>query len=211
MLTWIHGPHTIEAGADVGKLRFKEVNSYLGRGLFFFIGNFTGNAFADFLVGDTYEALVEQGDYTNWDDSWGEGGFVQDNWKLNPKLTLNLGVRYDYQSPLREEHNLGSIVDFNYPGGRILTANQAAVTATDSPLVAYTPARDIEEPTKDAWQPRVGLSYRPFGNTVIRTGYGIYYDSSEFNEYIFPVLNPPFDNTYAAFNVGIDTLFPHFG
>lgn len=224
VITWIHGPHTIEAGLNAGKLRFKEVNSYLGRGLLFFLGFYTanpaspfdgsGNSFADFELGDSFEALVEQGNYTGWYDSWGEGGFVQDSWKVGNKLTLNLGVRYDYQAPFRDENNAVSIVDFNYPGGRILTPNKAAVAAADSPLVAYTPARDLEGPTKNAWQPRVGLSYRPFGNTVIRTGYGIYYDSVEFNEYVFPILNPPYAKTAAFIGglttnpVKLDTLFP---
>ena len=223
-ITWIHGPHTIMAGLYGGKLRFKEVNSYLGRGLLIFLGYYTanpanpfdgsGNSFADFEAGDTFEALVEQGNYTGWYDSWGEGGFAQDAWKLGDKLTLNLGLRYDYQAPFREEHNLVSIVDLNYPGGRLLTPNAAAVAAANSPLVAYTPARDLEGPTKAAWQPRVGFSYRPYGNTVIRSGYGIYFDSVEFNEYIFPVLNPPFAKTATLigglFNnpVKLSSLFP---
>jgi hypothetical protein len=230
-VTWIHGPHTIQAGADVAKERFTEANSLLGRGLVFFTGFYTsdtdpmspafftgGNAFADFLLGDAYFAEVNQGNYTGWYNSWNESGFVQDNWKLGNRLTLNLGVRYDYLAPLREEDNRGSVVDLNYPGGRFLTANQAAVTAANNPLVAYTPARDLVVPTKDAWQPRVGLSYRPFGNTVIRTGYGIYYDSNEFNEYIFPVINAPFENTYSKADstvlfspIQMDTLFPNAG
>lgn len=224
MATWIHGPHTIQAGVDLGKLRFKEINSYLGRGLLFFLGYYTanpenpfdgsGSAVADFLLGDAYEGLVYQGNYTGWYNSWGEGGFVQDNWKLSNRLTLNLGVRYDYQAPLKEEQNRVSSVDVNYPGGRLVTPNQAAVTEADSPLVGYTGARDIVKPTKNAWQPRLGLSYRPFGNTVIRAGYGIYYDSVEFNEYVFPVLNAPFGNTATLigglFNdpVNLETLFP---
>lgn len=233
VVTWIHGSHTIQAGADIGKIRFKEVNSLLGRGLLEFLGFYTanplnpfdgsGNVTADFLLGDSYGDEVLQGNYTGWYDSWGEGAFLQDAWKVTPNLTMNLGIRYDYQAPLREEQNRVSTVDFNYPGGRILTPNAAAVAAADSPLVAYTPARDLVDPTKNAWQPRVGLSYRPFANTVIRAGYGIYFDSVEYNEYIFPVLNPPFEQTAAVFGaspfpnpkpnlpipwVPLDTLFP---
>jgi hypothetical protein len=214
LVTWIHGPHTIQAGVDAGKLRFKEVNSYLGRGLFEDFGFYSGNPVADLLLGDVYVAAVQQGSGTGWYDSWGEGGFAQDNWKLSNRLTLNLGVRYDYQAPLREEQNRVSMVDFNYPGGRILTPNKAAVTAANSPLVAYTPAQDLVEPTKNAWQPRVGLTYRPFGNTVVRVGYGIYYDSVEFNEYVFPVLNEPFANTavvvggYGTNPVSLENPFP---
>ena len=224
VLTWIHGPHTIQAGLDAGKLRYKETDSLEARGLIAAFGYYTenpakpysgGNSLADFLLGDLVEALQNQGPATGWFNSWGEGGFLQDNWKVNNRLTLNLGVRYDYQSPMREELNRGSIVDLNYPGGRFLTASQSGVAAANSPLVAYTPARDMEGPTKTAWQPRVGLTYRPFGNTVVRTGYGIYYDSSEFNEYFFDSLNAPFSTSFAAidytyaFNpVKMGSLFP---
>ena len=205
MVTWIHGAHTIQAGLDAGKVRYKETDSLYSRGLLLALGLYTsgfstssGNSIADFLLGDMFYAADGQGPATAWYNSWGEGGFLQDNWKLSTKLTLNLGVRYDYQSPMREEQNRGSMFDPTYPGGRYLTANQAGVTAANSPLVAYTPVRDFEEPTKTDWSPRVGISYRPFGNTVIRTGYGIYYDSSEFNEYFFPALNAPFATSYLA-------------
>lgn len=223
VVTWIHGPHTFAIGADVGKLRFKETDSLEQRGLLVFFGFYTsgalnpsGNAFADFLLGDTYEGLVISGNSTGWYDSWGEGAFLQDNWKVNGRLTLNLGLRYDYQSPFRDENNQVSSVDFNYPGGRFLTPNAAAVAAAHNPLIAYTPARDLVEPTRNAWQPRIGLSYRPFGNTVIRSGYGIYFDSVEYNEYIFPVLNAPYAATSVAVAaspfgknaLSLDTMFP---
>jgi hypothetical protein len=220
-VTWIRGPHSIQAGVYLAKERFIEANSLLARGLLYTIGYYTsgpahtgGYSTADFLLGDVYEAEVLQGNYTDWYDSWDEGGFIQDNWKFNSKLTLNLGIRYDYLAPLREEYNRGSSVDLNYPGGRLLTANKAAVTAANSPLVAYTPARDLMAPTKTGWQPRVGLSYRPLGNTVVRAGYGIYYDANEFNEYIFPTLNAPFEKTAVLIGglfsapVSLDTLFP---
>jgi hypothetical protein len=226
VVTWIHGPHTLQAGLDVGKIRYKETDSLEARGLIATFGydtanpanpysGTTGNSFADLLLGDLVEAIQNQGPATGWFNSWGEGGFLQDNWKLGTRLTLNLGVRYDYQSPMREEQNRGSIVDLNYPGGRFLTANKAGVTAANSPLVAYTPTRDMEEPTKNGWSPRLGITFRPFGNTVIRTGYGIYYDSSEFNEYFFDSLNAPFSTSYAAIDytyyahpVKLDSLFP---
>lgn len=223
-VTWNHGAHTVQAGLAVRKVRFKEANLLFGRGAIVFLGFYTanpanpfdgsGNAFADFLLGDTFEALVASGNYTGWYNSLGESGFLQDAWKVTPNLTLNLGIRYDYQSPFREEYNRVSSVDFNYPGGRLLTPNAAAVAQANSPLVAYTPARDLVDPTKDAWQPRVGFSYRAFKNTVLRGGYGVYYDSVEFNEYILPVLNAPFQQTAAVFGglstnpVPLDTLYP---
>lgn len=229
-ITWIHGNHTVQAGFDVGKIRFKEANLLLGRGLLEYLGyytaepataadplapfNGTGSPVADFLLGDTFFGEVFQGNYTGWYNSWGEGAFIQDAWKPTTNLTLNLGIRYDYQAPFVEEQNRVSETDLNYPGGRILTPNAAAVAEADSPLVAYTPARGLVDATKAAFQPRVGVSYRPIPNTVIRAGYGIYYDSVEYNEYVFPILNPPFQKTAAVFGglttkpVPLGTLFP---
>ena len=221
-VTWIHGPHTVQAGLDVGKVRYKETNSLLSRGLLEDFGLYTsgfetspGDSVADFLLGDTLAALADNGLSTAWYDSWAEGGYLQDNWKLNTRLTFNLGVRYDYTAPMREEFNRVAIFDPTYPGGRILTPSQAAVTEANSPLVAYTPDRDITEPTKTAWAPRIGISYRPFGNTVIRAGYGIYYDANEYNDYFFPALNEPFVSSYEAIDdtyffdpVKLDGLFP---
>lgn len=222
VVTWIHGPHTIQAGLDVGKIRFKETDSLYSNGLFLDFATYTsgfetspGNSIADFLLGDVNYVQQSQGAASMWNNSWGEGGFLEDNWKLGTRLTLNLGVRYDYQSPLREEQNRGSIFDPTYPGGRLLTPNKAGVAAANSPLVAYTPARDFIQPSKTDWAPRVGLSYRPFGNTVIRTGYGIFYDSVEFNENFLPNLDPPFATSYAAQDltyfgnpIKLGTLFP---
>jgi hypothetical protein len=221
-VTWIHGPHTLQAGLDAGKIRYKQTTSLSSRGLLEDFGLYTsgfetsaGDSVADFLLGDTLVGLDNVGLSTAWYDAWQEGAFIQDNWKLTKRLTLNLGVRYDYTSPFREEQNRGSIFDPTYPGGRLLTANMAAVTAADSPLVAYTPERDIEEPTKTNWSPRLGISYRPFENTVIRTGYGIYYDSNEYNDYFFPGLNEPYDSSFEAVDdsyffapIKLSTLFP---
>lgn len=221
-VTWIHGPHTIQSGLYAGKVRYKETDSLISRGLLEDIAFYTdgfgtsaGNALADLELGDVFAAEEDQGLATAWYDSWDEGAFINDSYKVSNRLTLNLGVRYDYRAPMREEFNRGSTVDTSYPGGRLLTASMAGVTAANSPLVAYTPARDITEPTKTDWSPRLGISYRPFGNTVIRTGYGIYYDSDEWNEYFFPTLDAPFatsyvdiDYSYFSNPVKISTLFP---
>jgi hypothetical protein len=221
-ITWIHGPHTLQAGLDARRIRYKQTTSLESRGLLEDFGLYTGgfetsagDSVADFLLGDTLAALDDVGLSTAWYDSWGEGGFINDSYKLSKRLTLNLGVRYDYQAPMREEQNRASIFDPTFPGGRLLTANMAAVNAANSPLVAYTPARDITEPTKTSWSPRLGISYRPFGNTVIRTGYGIYYDSDEYNDYFFPALNAPYDSSFEAVDdsyffapVQLSTLFP---
>jgi hypothetical protein len=219
-VTFIHGAHTVEVGADVRKIFYKEINAYEPRGIIQFSGlftqgplNATGNALADFVLGLPYTATVNQGNYTGWYNAYGENGFAQDDWKLNPKLTMNFGVRYEYLAPFQEEHDRVSTFDPTFPGGRLLTPNAAAVTAVDSPLIGLTRSRNIVNPDRNNWAPRVGFAYRPLTGTVWRGGYGIFYDTVEYNEYVFPVLNPPFQKTAAAVGsvsspVALDSLFP---
>lgn len=221
-VTWIHGAHTVQSGFYVGKVRYKETDSLISRGLLEDIAFYTdgfgtsaGDAFADLLLGDTFFAEEIQSNATAWYDSWDEAGYINDIYRLGTRVTLNLGVRYEYTAPMREEYNRGSIFDPTYPGGRLLTASTAGVAAANSPLVAYTPARDLTEPSKKDWSPRIGITFRPFANTVIRAGYGIYYDANEYNEYFFPALDSPFSTSYSAEDltyfskpVKLSSLFP---
>ena len=220
MVTWTHGPHPIQGGVTFGKYFFKEINTYLSRGIILWEGFYTagplnpsGNAVADFLLGDSYLAEVNQGTGAAWLNSWNGSGFIEDSWKVSPRLTLNLGIRYDYNAPFQEEHDRWSGVDFAYPLGRFITPNAPIAAQINSPLLGVTTGRGLTPSDKNDWSPRVGFSYRPFVNTVIRSGYGIFYDSVELNEYIFNSLNTPFAKTYAAVgsltqSVPIDNLFP---
>lgn len=221
-LTITRGKHSLKVGGTFRPYTFKEINSYDSRGLFYFTGVFTagpgdtsGNAVADFLLGDLNSASVNQGLSTSWFHAKVYAAYVQDDWKLTSRLTLNLGVRYEYDSPLYEQQGRISVVDFSYPGGRLLTPNQQIVSQLNSPLLGVTPLQGLVAPDKRNWAPRIGFAYRPFNsnNTVVRGAYGVFYDTSCFNEDIFSVLNPPWGKTYAATGsiaspINFDGLFP---
>lgn len=220
-VTLIKGAHTLETGVEVGKLFYKEINAYEPRGIVTFTGLFTGgplnpsgNAIADFDLGLPFSATVNQGNYTGWFNSHGIKFFAQDDWNVSRKLTLNLGIRYEYLAPLQEEHNRVSIFDPTYPGGRLLTPDKAIVAQLDNPLIGVYPSRDVIKPDRNNWAPRIGFSYRPFGpQTVVRGGYGVFYDTFEYNEYSLPVLNAPFQKTGGANGtlakpISLDAMFP---
>lgn len=219
-VTIIHGAHTFEFGAGARKYFYKSSNAYEPRGIITFTGLFTkgplnptGNAVADFILGRPFTGALNEGNYTGWYNSHGVNFFVQDDWKIGPKLTLNLGVRYEYLAPFQEEHDRVSTFDPSYPGGRLLTPNAAAAAAVNSPLIGVAPSRNLTDPDRNNWTPRIGFAYRPFSRDVLRGGYGIFDDTFEFNEYAFPFLNPPFQKTAAvtgsvANPVSLDTLFP---
>lgn len=112
--------------------------------------------------------------------------YIQDNWKVNRKLVLNLGVRYDYNTPWRERNN--NLQNFDF-------ASQSFLPATQGPYTA---------PTGD-FAPRIGLSYDPYGNgkTVIHAYYGLFYNPMHFGFNL--VSNIPAYQSYSvnAFQVPI--------
>jgi hypothetical protein len=140
----------------------------------------TGNSYADGLLG-----LVQNTQLTNvfFVDQrlWMAAGFGQDDWKVTPKLTLNLGLRYDFGTPVTEGRN--RMANFNPAGTGSL------VFAQDGSLQDRT----LVQPYKTAFGPRVGFAYSLMHNTVVRGGYGIYYTLFErFGSENQLALNPPF-------------------
>jgi len=140
----------------------------------------TGLSYADGLLG-----LVQSTQLTNvfFVDQrlWMLAGFAQDDWKVTPKLTLNLGLRYDFASPVLEGQN--RMANFN-PAG-----NGSLVFAKDGSLQD----RALVQPNKTAFAPRFGFAYSPLQDTVVRGGYGIYYTLFErFGSENQMALNPPF-------------------
>ncbi|HEV3041974.1 MAG TPA: carboxypeptidase regulatory-like domain-containing protein [Candidatus Angelobacter sp.] len=140
----------------------------------------SGLSYADGLLG-----LVQSTQLTNvfFVDQrlWMIGGFAQDDWKVTPKLTLNLGLRYDFASPVTEAQNRTANFD-PANGGSLVFAKDGSLEQ-----------RSLVKPYKTAFSPRAGFAYSPGWNTVIRGGYGIYYTLFErFGSENQMALNPPF-------------------
>lgn len=162
----------------------------------------TGNAVADFLLGYYNNASTFQpGPFT----PAGEIGnlnqyhfkyfapFVQDNWKVNQRLSLNLGLRWDYRSVPFEASNKMFWFDTSNPGGGLCYADQAlgtqSVSALGGPIAPsgngfyrYCGRRNPADGSKKVFAPRIGFAYQLTDKTVIRGGYGLFYDSSETRE-----------------------------
>ena len=183
-VSWIKGNHQLKFGGSW----FKNTNvifaAYLAEGNFAFDGSFTGNALADFMLGKVslYQRQTE-GDGALISNEW--AGFAEDNWKVNRKLTLNIGLRYFVQQPW-----------YATAGGIAFTARKAdgqwdpgfktARFANAPPDVLYPddigPKGKIPRgmyPTPwNMWEPRIGFAWDPTGNgkTSIRASYGIFHD-----------------------------------
>jgi hypothetical protein len=132
------------------------------RGDLGFTGVFTNLSYADALIGATETATLTNTFITD-QRLWMVSGFGEDDWKVTPKLTLNLGLRYDFATPAVEASN--RMANFN-PAG-----NGSLVFARGGSLQD----RALVQPNDTNFAPRVGASYAVDDKTVVRGGYGIYY------------------------------------
>jgi outer membrane receptor protein involved in Fe transport len=197
-LSWIRGRHAMKTGFEVQRASaFNFSNLLPSRGQFDFDGRYTGNAFADFLLGypwrtqrPTKNVEVEPKN-TRW------AAFVQDDWTVNSRLTLNLGVRYEYQGIF--DNTLGEIANFDPSTGKLVI-----IGGTPDPAFASLPQVSGESLGLDRsnylrrdrnnWAPRIGIAWRPLGNAsfVVRSAYGIFYNVMPAYQAAQLPQNPPF-------------------
>lgn len=196
-LSWIKGRHTMKFGADVRRVRYTDLESFGGSddfGAFTFnAGTFTGNAFADLLLGLPSKSYIAQSGPDTMLHAYQTGVYAQDEWHATQNLTVTMGLRWQALPPfVSENHNLGAFDPRN--GGFILpnngTARQGMLDSINAcpgvnPALPCAPiekasqlgvGNGLREFYKKNFQPRVGLAYRPFGNnkTVLRAGFGIF-------------------------------------
>jgi outer membrane receptor protein involved in Fe transport len=166
-LTWLRGRHQVKFGADVMMpMRNEYFDVAPTRGNLRFQATFTGHAFADFLLGYPNRAELTNVFVVN-QELWSSSFFVQDDWKPTDKLTLNLGVRYDFMTPPTERDN--RMANFNPAGSGTL------VFASDGSLAD----RALVKPDKNNFAPRIGAIYRIDDRTLIRGGYGVFFNQFE--------------------------------
>jgi hypothetical protein len=152
--------------------------------------------------------------------------YVQDDWKVTSRLTLNLGMRWDYRSVPYEQSNKMFWFDAANPGGGLCYADKnlgtATITGLGGPIAPdgngfyrYCGRHNPADGSKTPFAPRIGFAYRPFDKTVIRGGYGMFWDSSLTREIddsgdIYPFVVRANDNpvTNTTLPKTTDNLFP---
>jgi len=191
--TVVKARHTLKFGGDI--LRGQFFQPYYGnlRGTFTLQGVWANNPTADLLLGLLTNASRTLGTNNDYLFSTNYGFFAQDDIKVTPRLTLNLGLRYEILKPPVEKY--GRITNFVPEIGKLIVAddqtlpNLAQVLASAGMTGKVGVARDFGLPKAIAYTnyrrlaPRFGLAWRPFGGTrtVLRGGYGIYYANSMSN------------------------------
>jgi len=219
-IAWVRGGHTFKFGTDIRRRRWDTIGlqpanggSLRNVGMFTTQlqpdpntpGNFipvqgTGSGLADFLLGQLtgvdYGTGLNSFSYRDTEASW----FAQDTWRVTPKLTVMLGLRWDYQGPISETHGKQSwvITDSRCPLGCL--ANDGKFGGTFDPIVNPFPGKETVPPggiAKDLnnFGPRISVAYEIGDNTVFRAGYGVFF--SNWGQNNFPgATNPPFGSGY---------------
>src|SRR5580658_1471931 len=167
-VSWVRGAHTVKTGVDWIHFQLNYLQSELARGSYTYTGVYTGEALADFLLGYPQDTSRDVGDTQAYMRQNSFGGFVQDDWRVSPRLTLNFGLRYEYVTPFTETR--GNLLNLVYAAG------------PNPPPPQLERVSQAVSPDTHNFSPRVGLAWRlpqlPFskGETVFRAGYGIYYN-----------------------------------
>jgi hypothetical protein len=169
---WLRGHHNVTYGAEWRPTRIASPTSGNPRGSFTFTGAATGDDVADFVLGLPSASAIAFGSGSTFLGA-GANAFVMDEWSLAPGFTLNVGLRWEHESPLREAAgrlaNLDLAADFS----------RAAAVTPETPVGAATGRRFDRALLRPDWrgiQPRVGASWRPMAAStlLIRAGYGLY-------------------------------------
>ncbi|MBV9481384.1 MAG: TonB-dependent receptor [Acidobacteria bacterium] len=171
-LSFVRGKHLIKLGPQLRFDQFNLLQVGQPRGNLTFSGQFTsdagsvadgsGNGLADMLLGIPVTSIISTVTYFgNRQHTY--GGFVEDQYKATSQLSFDLGLRYDYATPLYEAHNHES--NFDYAKGMIVPAGTPGYP------------EKLATPHKDNFAPRIGLAYSPFRSKpfVVRAGYGRFF------------------------------------
>ncbi len=193
-MTWVKGKHTMEFGGDAIRRQYNYFQSPTQRGAFAFTGNYTsqlgvtgtGNGYADFLLGipETTSSAVFSN--ISGQRQWESGIYFQDTYRVISKLTLTIGTRYELLMPRTEVFNRQGNFDTQIPGGAVVLAS--APSAPCGRALRCTDWGDIG--------PRFSLAYQINNKTVVRGGFGIFYDDYAVNGFggftTGLMLTPPF-------------------
>ncbi|MEO8130076.1 MAG: TonB-dependent receptor, partial [Bryobacteraceae bacterium] len=181
----IRGKHNVRAGFQISRQAYFQVTNFNGNPTFTFDGRYTGlqttlgTGLADFLLGTPASAGGAVGDGQQDMRSTFYGIYLQDDWRILPNFTINIGLRYEFaRSPVEiNNHSLFFSTDVR----KVILAGQGV-------------RPDIVDPDFNNWAPRFGFNWNPhfLKNFVVRGGAGIFYATDNFNEEQFKVNGPPF-------------------
>lgn len=165
---WTHRAHNFTYGFGFRRQQFNTISQQDARGTFNFTGAQAGYDFAGFLLGIPDASSIAYGNADKYfrANSW--DSYIADDWRVRGGLSLNLGLRWEYNSPISEIY------------GRLVNMNVGPNFTTATPIVARDSSSPLIRPDKNNFAPRIGFAWRPFpaSSMVVRGGYGVYFDTS---------------------------------
>ena len=188
-LSWFKGKHFMKFGGEWRKFMSSNLQVSSGRGTLSFTGSapgpVSGYQFADLILG--MPTTSSRNPYAPWfyNRVSSTALFVQDDYKITSSLTLNIGLRWEYNSPISEKYNHMSSFDPTVAGGGLRIEGVNGV------------GNSLTNPNYRNSAPRLGFAWQPFRNTktVVRGGYGIFYNQpTTLNGYYTLATNAPFRN-----------------
>ena len=214
-LIWNRGKHTVRWGGDFRRIGLNTEASSDARGTFVFNGSNTGQYvnglqtpntgfdFADFLLGLPVQTRLQTtqpgaNNYHFRGNSWDL--FVQEEWRVRGNLSLNLGLRYEYVSPMTELNNRVANLDISPtfltdPNQNSANSVQLVLPGGSGAYSGVYPST-LMHPDRNNFAPRVGLAWKASAKTVVRAGYGINYNTTVYQSIVQQLaFQPPFATT----------------
>lgn len=200
------GRHNITFGGGVRRRQIDIRSQQDPRGAFTFTGSVTGSDLADFLLGIPHSSAIAFGNAEKYLRSFSYDAYVSDDWRVSPSLTVNAGVRWEYEAPITER--FGRLVNLDVTPG--FTAVSPVVAGSPfGPLTGRSYPDSLVHPDKRGIQPRVGAAWRPVpgSSLVIRAGYGIYRNTLVYQSIATQLAQqPPLSNTLSVENSVVNPL-----
>ena len=203
--SWKLNKHDFKFGFDFYRTTVQQYFDHSFRGKLTFNGSFTGNALLDFLAGDVLPGTQTGGGFQYFGNTTRHtyennfGLYAQDSYRITPRLTLNYGLRWDYFGVIGEKNNLFSnVTNFDLTGGTF-TLTQVGQPGLSS----------LYNPDHKDFAPRVSIAWDVTGKgkTVVRSGFGLFYDASSQDMVMGHLPYAPFFDPGPAYNnVGPDPI-----
>ena len=188
-VTWTHGTHTSKFGFDFRWVALFRGAANVPRGGLTFNGDIANNGFAAFLLGYPSNTTTPEGLPLTETRQKRAAVYATDDWQVSRKLTLNLGLRYEYNTPAIDIKGLWRSLSFE----QLTNGLPTVIPDIGTKFEFYTPQKKL-------FMPRLGVAYRPGDNWVVRAGFGIYYNVHQLNNYTILNLNPPKSGTSTFVN-----------
>jgi hypothetical protein len=176
-MAYTRGSHNVRFGFDLRRLATGRRAANNPRGQFIFNGTISGYSMADFMLGLPRTVVPPTDQIQGHVGGWRNGFFVNDVWQASRNLTLSLGLRYEANTPVQTYAGLASMLAEDFE--------------TIIPSTFPSPGFEFHEPNYKDFAPRLGATYRLGEKTVLRAGFGIYYNPNQMNSFTFLTNNPP--------------------